>query len=325
MTRPPIPKAVLDAAHARRAARLAGNWAEADRLRAEIETAGWRVTDRGVDFGLVPAHPPDVVADGRVRYGSSGSAPSRLHDPDSVLATVIVRGADTAIGRTLASIRTALPAEAQVVVVADDPGPGVAEELEAEGLGAAGDPEEHDGRWEVAWTSARLGPGAALNIGLRLARGSCLICVDPGIALGGEGLAELVAAAALPDVAAAGVVGLAGPNVRGLEPTGSGDVAALDGRCMAVPRSLAAARGPVDERFATWRALAVWWTLLLRDEGEGRPPKRAVALTGLPLLGADEATTGPAADPDRLVRRDRYRLLERFGDRPDLFVAGRPG
>jgi hypothetical protein len=304
---------------------MAGNWAEADRLRAEIESAGWRVTDRGVDFGLVPAHPPDVVADGQVRYGSSGTVPSRLDEPDSVLATVIVRAADTAIARTLASIRTALPAEAQVVVVADDPGPEVAAELATAGLGVAADAEEHDARWEVAWTSARLGPGAALNIGLRLARGACLICLDPGTALGGEGLAELVVAAALPDVAAAGGVGLAGTHVRGLEPAGPGDVAALDGRCVAVPRSLAAARGPVDERFATWRALAVWWTLVLRDEGVDRPPRRAIALDSVPLLGANEATTGPAADTDRLVRRDRYRLLERFGERPDLFVAGRPG
>jgi hypothetical protein len=152
-----------------------------------------------------------------------------------------------------------------------------------------------------------------------------LICLDPGVALGGEGLAELIAAAVLPDVAAAGVAGLAGPDVRGLGPAGPGDVAALDGRCLAVPRSLARARGPVDERFATWRALAVWWTLMLRDEGVGRPPRRAIAIDGVPRLGANEAATGPGADPDRLVRRDRYRLLERFGDRPDLFGAGRSG
>ena len=41
---------------------------EADRLKAEIETAGWRVVDRGPDFSLVPAHPADVSEGGFRRY-----------------------------------------------------------------------------------------------------------------------------------------------------------------------------------------------------------------------------------------------------------------
>ncbi len=53
VTRQRIPDAVLAAAHARARAREARDWLEADRLRAEIEAAGWEVRDEGDGFRLV--------------------------------------------------------------------------------------------------------------------------------------------------------------------------------------------------------------------------------------------------------------------------------
>ena len=52
VSRRQIPDEVLTAAHERAAAREARDWAEADRLRAEIEAAGWKIVDRGTDFAL---------------------------------------------------------------------------------------------------------------------------------------------------------------------------------------------------------------------------------------------------------------------------------
>ena len=53
---------------------------EADRLKAVIETSGWKIVDRGTDFALAPAAAPDIVEGRRVRYGSSASVPSRLEE-----------------------------------------------------------------------------------------------------------------------------------------------------------------------------------------------------------------------------------------------------
>ena len=39
---------------------------------------------------------------------------------------------------------------------------------------------------------------------------------------------------------------------------------------MAFRRADAAARGPLDERFRFYRNLDIWWSLVLRDEGEDR-------------------------------------------------------
>ena len=80
MSRQRIPEEVLTAAHERSAARAAKDWDEADRLRGVIEAAGWKIVDRGTDFALTPAVPPDVEEDGAVRYGATANVPSRLDD-----------------------------------------------------------------------------------------------------------------------------------------------------------------------------------------------------------------------------------------------------
>ena len=37
-------------------------------------------------------------------------------------------------------------------------------------------------------------------------------------------------------------------------------------------------RGPLDERFRFYRNLDIWWSLVLRDQGEDAPPRRAVRI-----------------------------------------------
>src|SRR5436190_23645285 len=95
MARTRIPDEVLSAAHARSAARVARDWPEADRLRAEIEAAGWKVVDRGTDFALEPAHPPTLEGAGVVRYGASRDVPSRLDEPASEVATAATVATDS--------------------------------------------------------------------------------------------------------------------------------------------------------------------------------------------------------------------------------------
>ena len=87
MPRTRIPDDVLSLAHDRAAARRAQDWAAADRIRAEIEAAGWKIVDRGTDFALEPAHPPTVADGDVVRYGSSAAVPTRLGEPATGPAT----------------------------------------------------------------------------------------------------------------------------------------------------------------------------------------------------------------------------------------------
>jgi hypothetical protein len=317
---------IRELAQARAAARSARDWAEADRLRAEIEAAGWRVVDHGSRFELSPAAPADVVEGERVRYGRSGSVPSRLEEPTTAEATVVIRATDAAddLRRLLEGLRRHAPSGTQVVIVADAPSAGVAAALEAAdgpaGLPIGGLPPE------MVWTVERLGPAGAANAGLRRAVGRVVILLDPSVEPTGNLVTPLVRALDDPSVAAAGAWGTVSPDLRHWEDASPGDVDAVDGAAMAFRRDDVVARGPLDEGYRSAGHLATWWSLVLRDEGEGSRPRRAVRLAGLPVVRHEpsEDASIPPAERARLDKRGFYRLLERFGRRRDLLVGG-PG
>ncbi|HLY15057.1 MAG TPA: glycosyltransferase, partial [Candidatus Limnocylindrales bacterium] len=186
-------------AQARSEARGSREWAEADRLRALIEAAGWRVIDQGTRFSLEPAHAPDIVEEGRVRYGASDAVPSRLAEPASGSISVVVVATDRSaeLRRTLDALRRHAPAGCQVVIVADQPDPAQeAALLDPGGLALiAGAPPE------LVWTSVRLGQAGALNAGLRRAAGPIVLLLDPSVELTGDLLGPLIAAFDDPGVA----------------------------------------------------------------------------------------------------------------------------
>jgi hypothetical protein len=311
VTRVRIPAEVLSLAHDRAAARVAKDWPAADRIRAEIEAAGWKVVDRGTDFALEPAHPSTVEDGGAVRYGASSAVPSRLGDADAGFSTVVVVATDWPddVMRALAGVRSHGPAGTSIVVVADAPSP----EQDA------GLPADDQDLLEVVRTSERLGTGAAWNVGIRRASGSVVIILDGSVEPTGDIVTPLVSALADPTVGVAGGYGISSGDLRRFEDAGPGDVTAIEGYAIAFRREDAAARGPVDEHFRFYRNLDIWWSLVLRDEGEGTGPRRAVAMP-IPAIRHEHRgwTSLSAAERDRLSKRNFYRIIDRFGSRRDL-------
>jgi hypothetical protein len=122
-----------------------------------------------------------------------------------------------------------------------------------------------------------------------------------------------------PSVAVAGGFGLVTADLRHFEEAAPGDVDAIEGYCIAFRRSDYAERGPLDERFRFYRNLDIWWSLVLRDAGAGVPPRRAVALE-LPLVRHEHRAWAEATEDERarLSKRNFYRIIDRFGRRPDL-------
>jgi GT2 family glycosyltransferase len=315
------PAAVQALAHARSQARAAKDWPEADRLRAEIESAGWKVVDHGVRFQLSRAHPPDITDGGMTRYGMSSSVPSRLDGPatDAVSVVLVATDLPDDLARTVAALASVAPSGSAIVVAANDPSPEQAETL----IRLAAD----SGRalpMEVVWTSARLGQAAALNAAIRRATGRVVVLLDTSVEPTGDILTPLVHALDDPSVAVAGPFGVTSPDLRHFEDAQPGDVDAIEGDCMAFRRDDYAARGPLDERFRYDRHLDLWWSLVLRDEGPDAVPRRAVSIT-LPLARHPHRDRERLADAerDRLSRRNFYRIVDRFGRRPDL--ASGPG
>ena len=313
MPRTRIPDDVLSHAHDRAAARGAQDWATADRIRAEIEAAGWKIVDRGTDFALEPAHPPTLAEGDIVRYGSSDAVPSRLDSPDVGSATVVLVATDwpADLERALAGIRGHAPADTSIVVVADGPSPDQDAAL----------PADSDGI-EVIRTSSRLGTGAAWNIGLRRSSGPVVVIVDTSVEPTGDIVTPLTRALDEPSVGVAGGFGIVSDDLRKFEDTAPGDVTAIEGYAIAFRRGDAATRGPLDERFRFYRNLDIWWSLVLRDEGEGSAPRRALAVE-IPATRHEHRgwTSLSEVERDRLSKRNFYRILDRFGWRRDLAGA----
>jgi hypothetical protein len=171
----------------------------------------------------------------------------------------------------------------------------------------------------VIRTSSRLGTGAAWNIGIRRSIGSVVVIVDTSIEPTGDIVEPLVRALEDPTVAVAGGFGIISDDLRKFEEADAGDVTAVEGYVIAFRRSDAATRGPVDERFRFYRNLDIWWSLVLRDEGEGSVPRRAVSVA-IPATRHEHRGWMSLAEPerDRLSKRNFYRILDRFGSRRDL-------
>jgi len=146
-----------------------------------------------------------------------------------------------------------------------------------------------------------------------------VVVLDMSVEPHGDVVTPLAQALDDPTVGVAGGWGIVSDDVRRFADAPSGDVTAIEGYAIAFRRADAADRGPLDEHFRFYRNLDIWWSLVLRDEGEGTPPRRAVSVE-LPAHRHEHRgwTSLPDAERDRLSKRNFYRIIDRFGARRDL-------
>ena len=205
-----------------------------------------------------------------------------------------------------------------MVIVGNAPSPPVDAILAS--LEAAAEQDSNGVSTEVILTSGRLGPAAALNVGIRRAAGPVVIVLDPAMEPTGDLVTPMVDALADPTVAVAGASGSVTRDGRRFDPAPPGDVDVIDGSLMAFRRADVAERGPLDERFRTERFASIWWSLVLRDDGEGGRHRRAVSVPDLPVVRREPGDPAAPDDApsDRDMKRDFYRYLDLFGSRRDL-------
>lgn len=325
MPRDIAPDEVVALADARSAARRARDFETADRLRAEIEAAGWRVIDAASLYTLERAVPLDTVVDGVVAYGASESVPSRLDEAPVGTLTVVVEATDDAeaLAATVAAVAETAPDGTQLVVVANAPSDEVAARLAA--LDAA-DPGRPGVTTEVVRTARRWGRAAALNAGIRRAAAPVVATLTTGVEPGQGLLAAMAAALDDPRVAVAGPVALVTEDFGSFTEAAADtpDVEAIGRAAMAFRRGDYAERGPLDERFEVGEWLDAWWSLVLRDLGEDddldAEPRAAIRVEGelrRPDPVPDEAHA-------RAVKKAFYRYLKAFASRRDL-LGGEEG
>jgi hypothetical protein len=173
---------------------------------------------------------------------------------------------------------------------------------------------------EVVAAPQEAGFGAAQNKALGAATGTIVVLVDTSLELTGDLLGTLLTAFEDPTVAVAGPFGLATDDLCDYEERTTGEVAAVQGYCLAARRADLVAAGGVQEAFTWYRNADIDVSLRLRTLRE--PLRRAVA------VGAEhcrrhthrawEAT--PEAERGEHSRRNMGIVHEVFFGRKDLTV-----
>jgi hypothetical protein len=282
----------------RSSARAARDWELADELRDRIAALGWEVQDGPRGSTARPLLPPvDDLA-------------SLLDEPPTTAASLQVVAEDHAddLHRVLHGLAAHPPALSwELVIVANAPSFDLDPILEA---GPAIQPV-------VLRTAERLGWADSRTLGLRRSRGEVTVLLDTSCEPTGDFLAPLLDAFGDPGVGVAGGWGVTSGDGRSFEEAEPGEVDAVEGYCLAVRRDALRAVPGIDHRFRFYRNADLDFSFAIRDAGW-----RAMRTGPLPIVRHEHRgwTSVPEAERDRLSKRNFYRFLEHWGDRPDLLL-----
>ena len=290
------PAEVEDLLDRRRAAREARDFALADRLRAEIETAGWRVVDGPSGSRL------ESLADRVESYPTVAAVPSLADQPD-------------ACERSVCMAVHGWPEDARRLVeaCADGGTEVVAVDVGGLGLTPAGllptSRSGSAGNIHVVRVEEGIGHADAWNVAARRSRGRVLVFAEPSLEFGAAALRML--AEALDD----GAVGLVGPfglgtdDMRTFEAVEGDEVDALE-YLLAMRRADLGRVGEFDAHYRFYRNLDLDFSYQVRAAGLA---VRRVDC-GEVLRHTHRLWESVASDErERLSRRNFNRFLDRWG------------
>lgn len=304
MTAAPDPIVAL--AEARALAKAARDFAEADRLRAEIDAAGWRITDTPSGFALEPK--PAYVA-------SESLSQVEFEPADAEVSVgVIIEGWWEDALTCISSLIEYSDALVYVLDVSGEDETALAiERLRS----------EHSIRLRTAHLIENPGWGPAARTLAELSRSEFHVLIDPSSVLTGPAFAMLKAAFDAPDVVAAGWRGAlvdVDDEWRSVIDAGPGEVDVLLGYLMMVRRAALLATDYPHPRARFYRNADLELSLGLRAAGG-----KLVAME----LPVEQGRHHGYHDSDPQVRereskRNYDRILTEFRGRNALLSARNP-
>jgi len=309
---PPLPAEIEELCRARQSLRSQGRWQEADALRQRILAAGYEVRDTRQGTTVLP-RPPWLAQPGTI--SRSSDIPSLLGETPSLEFTVSVLARDNLpeVERCLRSLLRWLPAQAEVLVVDNGSSDDTGRWLD--------DLAREEGRLRVFHADHFLGAAAARNVTVRQARGRIFLWLDVSVEVTGDLFSPIAVALSQPLVGMVGRWGLRTADLRSFDEVEEpGEVDALEGYLLALPRQLLARVVPLDEKFRFYRHLDLDLSLAVRSLG--------YSLLCDPSLPAVRHAHGewertPPEERERLSKRNFYRFLSKWGGRHDLLVGAR--
>ena len=297
-----LPPEVARLLELRTAVRAARDWGAADELRDQIRSHGWEPVDTPDGSTARPAAPPTTAELG-----------SLLDEPASLEASVVVVVDDDPedLVRLLGGLAAHPPSVSWELLVVANAAPVAIEPL----LNGAWPGDGSLPRPTVLHADARLGWADAVNLGLRRSRGAVTILLDSSLEPVGEAIGPLLAAFDDPTVGVAGGWGVTSTDAREFVDAPPGPVHAIEAYCLAIRREALRAVGGFDPGYRFYRHADLDLSFAIRDAGWHALRTEPLPFVRHPHRGWE---AHPAEERDRLSKRNFYRFLKRWRDRPDL-------
>lgn len=300
------PQDVRDLAAERAERRAAKDFTGADELRDRITALGWTVVDESGGWRLERVAQQPSAAGGAERIPAADVA-SVLDQPATADVSIhwVVEGWPEDVVRAIASFRSNAGAREVQYVVAD-----------VTGL----DPSAFGGDVEVVSLEEGTGWAAARNAGLKRSLGRMVLAMDGSVEATGDVLGPLETALADPIVGVCGPFGIVTPDLREFDSTDGPECDAVEGYCMAFRREILTTAGLFDEKFRWYRTADIEYSFRIKDQG-----LRAVVVP-VPVERHEHRMwfQTPPEDRAKWSKRNFYRFLDRWRDRYDLTVSGKP-
>ncbi len=303
-----IPADILALSHERDALRRRGQYARADALRRQIEEAGYAIKDNPHGAHLVIL--PSIEVDGNV-YRTAHQLPSLLDDADrcTFSVNILARNSFEQTRRCFESIlRFAENSDIEIILVdnasQDELGPWLATLQEQ--------------RLRILRTTRPLGEAEARNIGLKQSRGRYILLLDTRVELTGDVFAPLEKTLSDDRIGVTGLHGLRTDDLRHFEESEQLEVEVVDGLCLAFRRKLLETVGSFDERYRFPHYMDVDFNFAVRNSGA-----QVVVTPNLPVICHPVLQDANLSDAERtrLMRRNFYRYLAKWGERDDLLIG----
>jgi len=304
-----IPAEILALSHERDLLRRRGRYDRADRLKREIEEAGYAIRDnpRGAHLVILPS----IETDGKL-YRTVSQFPSHLDEADLCTFSVNILAQHNVeqTRRCVESVfRFAGDASIEVILVDNASQDGI--DLWAEVF------KRDEPRLRFLRASRMMGAAEARNIGLKRSRGRYILLLDSNVELTGDIFAPLEKTFKDHKVGLTGLRGLRTDDLRHFKESEQIEVEVVDGLCMAFRRTLLKQVGLFDERYRFPQYMDIDFSFAVRETGA-----QAVRTPYLPIMCHPEQLDSGISDAEctRLTKRNFYRYLQKWGDRDDLLL-----
>ena len=262
-----LPAGIATLVHERERLRSEEEYIQADEIRLEIESAGYRINDTPHGGIVLPRRLEDEF----IVLSSSSDAPDNTRQADlyEFSVNLLAHNSRSDLERCVQSVcRHSDDRSIELVIVdngSTDETLSFLEQLARENnlVGTDGQPIG----LQVLFADHNMGFAAGRNATMRASRGHYIVLMDTSIEVEGDIWGPLTNTLADRNMGVVGPFGLVTTDLREFQESPGPDVDAIEGYLMAFRRELLPEVGWIDERFRFYRLMDIYFSFFFKTSG----------------------------------------------------------